>query len=84
MTDDEILAMQRDLARKEGIGVEPASAASVAGVKKLIESGVIDRDERIVCVVTGHLLKDPEIVIKQCESPIEIDADIESLLSVLR
>jgi len=84
VTDDEILAMQRDLARKEGIGVEPASAASVAGVKKLIESGVIDRDERIVCVVTGHLLKDPETVIKQCESPIEIDADIESLLSVLR
>jgi threonine synthase len=83
VTDDEILAMQRDLARKEGIGVEPASAASVAGVKKLIEAGVIDRDERIVCVVTGHLLKDPETVVRQCEPPIEIGADQESLLSVL-
>ncbi|HDR74139.1 MAG TPA: pyridoxal-phosphate dependent enzyme, partial [Methanoculleus sp.] len=80
---DEILAMQRDLARKEGIGVEPASAASVAGVKKLAESGIIGRDERIVCVVTGHLLKDPETVVKQCEPPIEIDATQESLLSVL-
>ncbi|MDG6257821.1 MAG: threonine synthase [Methanomicrobiaceae archaeon] len=83
VTDEEILAMQRDLARKEGIGVEPASAASVAGVKKLAESGIIGRDERIVCVVTGHLLKDPETVVKQCEPPIEIDATQESLLSVL-
>lgn len=83
VTDEEILAMQRDLARKEGIGVEPASAASVAGVRKLVESGVIDRDETIVCVVTGHLLKDPETVIRQCEPPIEIDADAASLLSVL-
>ncbi|NYT06043.1 MAG: threonine synthase [Methanomicrobiales archaeon] len=83
VTDEEILAMQRDLARKEGIGVEPASAASVAGVKKLVEAGVIDRDESIVCVVTGHLLKDPETVIRQCEPPIEIDADVQSLLSAL-
>ncbi|HQD25858.1 MULTISPECIES: threonine synthase [Methanoculleus] len=84
VTDEEILAMQRDLARKEGIGVEPASAASVAGVRKLAEEGLIDKDERIVCVVTGHLLKDPETVIRQCEPPIEIDADLHSLLSVLR
>ncbi|MDI6866130.1 threonine synthase [Methanoculleus sp.] len=84
VTDDEILAMQRDLARKEGIGVEPASAASVAGVRRLAEEGLIDRDERIVCVVTGHLLKDPETVVRQCEPPIEIDAELSSLLSVLR
>ena len=84
VTDDEILRMQRDLARKEGIGVEPASAASVAGVRKLVESGVIDRSERIVCVVTGHLLKDPDTVIRQCEPPTEIDADLPSLLSALR
>ena len=84
VTDEEILQMQRDLARKEGIGVEPASAASVAGVRKLVESGVIDRSERIVCVVTGHLLKDPDTVIRQCEPPTEIDADLPSLLSALR
>ncbi|MHC1627108.1 MAG: threonine synthase [Methanoculleaceae archaeon] len=80
VTDGEILAMQRDLARWEGIGVEPASAASVAGVKALVEAGEIDRDERIVCVVTGHLLKDPETVVSQCKPPIEIDADLSSLL----
>jgi len=83
VTDEEILRMQRDLARKEGIGVEPASAASVAGIRKLAENGMIDRDERIVCVVTGHLLKDPDTVIKQCEPPTEIDANLPSLLSAL-
>ena len=83
VSDEEILRMQRDLARKEGIGVEPASAASVAGVRRLVEEGVIDRDERIVCVVTGHLLKDPETVIKQCEPPTEIDADLASLCAAL-
>ena len=75
--------MQRDLARLEGIGVEPASAASVAGIKKMAEAGLLDKDEKIVCVVTGHLLKDPETVIKQCAAPIEIDPTIEALLSVL-
>jgi threonine synthase len=83
VTDEEILQMQRDLARKEGIGVEPASAASVAGIRKLVASGAIDKSERIVCVVTGHLLKDPDTVIKQCEPPIEIEADLPSLLSAL-
>jgi threonine synthase len=83
VTDEEILRMQRELARKEGIGVEPASAASVAGIRKLVEQGMIDKDERIVCVVTGHLLKDPDTVIKQCEPPTEIDADLPSLLSAL-
>jgi threonine synthase len=83
VTDEEILHMQRDLAQKEGIGVEPASAASVAGIRKLAESGMIDKNERIVCVVTGHLLKDPDTVIKQCEPPTEINADLPSLLSAL-
>jgi threonine synthase len=83
VTDSEILSMQRDLARKEGIGVEPASAASVAGIRKMAESGLLDRDEKIVCVVTGHLLKDPETVINQCEPPVVVDADISSLLSAL-
>lgn len=84
VSDDEILAMQRSLAQKEGIGVEPASAASVAGVKRLLEDGIIDKNESIVCVVTGHLLKDPETVIKQCNPPVEVDADLTSLLSVLQ
>jgi threonine synthase len=84
VSDTEILAMQKALASREGIGVEPASAASVAGVRRMAKEGIIDRDERVVCVVTGHLLKDPETVVKQCAPPVEIDADMQSLLSALR
>jgi threonine synthase len=46
-----------------GIGCEPASAATVAGVRKLVEDGVIGADDEAVCVLTGHVLKDPQVVI---------------------
>lgn len=83
VTDEEILAAQRLLARKEGIGVEPASASTLAVLKKLLDSGEIERDERIVCVATGHALKDPEIIIKTSEPPIQCEADIEKLKKVI-
>ncbi len=76
VTDQEILEAQKMLARIEGIFVEPASASSIAGLKKLIKKGIIERDERVVCITTGHGLKDPDTAIKQCEKPIEVDADI--------
>ncbi|MGA2512661.1 MAG: threonine synthase [Candidatus Limnocylindrales bacterium] len=60
VTDDEIVAAYRDLARSQGIFCEPASAASLAGVCKLASAGRIDRDATVVCVLTGHGLKDPE------------------------
>ena len=59
VTDGEILAAYRDLARFEGIFCEPSSAASVAGVRKLAAAGRLDHDELIVCVLTGNGLKDP-------------------------
>jgi threonine synthase len=46
-----------------GIGCEPASAASVAGTKLLRSEGVIDADDRVVCILTGHLLKDPNVTV---------------------
>jgi threonine synthase len=46
-----------------GFGCEPASAASVAGARKLVAEGVIGRDERVVCVLTGHQLKDPDATV---------------------
>lgn len=61
VSDHEILTAQKDLAAKEGIFVEPASAASVAGLRKMCESGKIDRSEVVVCVTTGHGLKDPSV-----------------------
>lgn len=83
VTDDEILEAQKELARKEGIGVEPASAASIAGLKKLVAEGIIDKGEQVVCIVTGHLLKDPNTAINACVEPIEIDADVDALKKVL-
>ncbi|MGF1582467.1 MAG: threonine synthase [Gemmataceae bacterium] len=46
-----------------GLGCEPASAASVAGVKMLVKEGIIGKDERVVCILTGHQLKDPKATV---------------------
>ena len=62
VSDREILSAQRALASKEGIFVEPASAASIAGLTKSLEEGEIDRSDLIICVTTGHGLKDPSIM----------------------
>jgi len=83
VTDQEILEAQKMLAKSEGLFVEPASASSLAGLKKLFESGKIDKDEVIVCVTTGHGLKDPDIAIKISEEPFEVDAEMESLEKLL-
>ena len=83
VSDEEILDAQKLLASREGIGVEPASAASVAGLIKLAEKGVIDDGERVVCITTGHLLKDPETVIKVCGEPVEVEASVEAVRAVL-
>ncbi len=79
VTDDEIVSAQKELARTEGIGVEPASASSIAGLKKLLEMDMIEEGERIVCIATGHLLKDPDEVMSVCEKPIEVEADKEAV-----
>ena len=83
VTDEEILDAQKLLARTEGVGVEPASAASIAGLKKLVEQGDIDKGERVVCVVTGHLLKDPNTAIDACVDPVQVDADIDKIKEIL-
>ena len=60
VTDAQILAAQADIARLEGIFCEPASAAGVAGVRQLVEAGRLDRSGSVVCILTGHGLKDPD------------------------
>jgi threonine synthase len=57
--DAEVLDAMALLARTEGIFAEPAAASTIAGLKKLIDQGRVDRDEEIVCVITGAGLKDP-------------------------
>jgi threonine synthase len=83
VSDDEILRAQRDLASHEGIFAEPASASSIAGLRKLIEKGAVDRDEEIVCVATGHGLKDPGIVTKFGNEPSKTKSDIKSIEKAL-
>lgn len=83
VSDREILEAQKLLARREGVGVEPASAASIAGLIRLLDEGEIDRGEEIVCIATGHLLKDPDTAIRACREPFEVEADISSLLEVI-
>jgi threonine synthase len=79
VTDAEILDAQKMLARFEGLFVEPASASSIAGLKKLIENGEIDKDECIVCVATGHGLKDPDVAVQASEKPLVVDAEMEAI-----
>ena len=81
VTDEEIQEAQRELAR-EGVFVEPASAASIAGLKKVAARGdLADRNEEftVVATVTGHGLKDPDIAIKQSPSPTSVEARLDAV-----
>jgi threonine synthase len=79
VTDDEILAAYRFLASEESVFCEAASAASVAG---LIKTGAPD-DATVVCVLTGHGLKDPDLAISQISVPTTVEADYAAVLKAL-
>ena len=83
VTDQEILGAYRDLARYEGIFCEPASAASVAGVRKLVAAHAIDPGAAIVCVLTGHGLKDPETAAANTAPLLEAEATLEGVRAAL-
>ncbi len=79
-SDEEILAAQKLLAEMEGVFCEPASAASLAGALRDINNGKIPEGSTVVCTLTGHGLKDPDIAIKQSSSPVlTVNADMESV-----
>ena len=83
VTDEEILAAYRDLARYEGIFCEPASAAAFAGVRKMAAAGRIDPGATIVCVLTGHGLKDPDTAAKVGAPVLEAAASADAVRAVL-
>lgn len=64
VSDKEIIRSMRDLAALEGVGVEPAGAASLAGYRKALEQGIVEEDSISVLVATGHALKDPDTISK--------------------
>ncbi len=75
VTDRAILAAYRLLARKEAVFVEPASAASVAGLLQVAEAGELPAGSRVVCTVTGNGLKDPEWAISGAPAPVTVPVD---------
>jgi threonine synthase len=82
VTDSEILEAQRELATLEGIFVEPASAASIAGLKKLYGKGAINSSETVVCVTTGHGLKDPSVLGRLPKSQLSYNLEITDRTSL--
>jgi threonine synthase len=83
VSDDEILAAYRRLATTEGVFVEPASAASVAGLLRATAIGLVERGEQVVCTVTGHGLKDPQRAIDQVAIGAPVAADLASVAAEL-
>ena len=83
-SDEEILATQRLLADQEGIFCEPASAVSVAGALRDIGSGKIPPGSAVVCTLTGHGLKDPDLAMRQSAAPvIQVAAELEEVKKVI-
>jgi threonine synthase len=84
ISDEEILAAQSAVARAEGIFCEPASAAGVAGVRRLAAEGRLHRSETVVCVLTGHGLKDPDIVSADEGTLTPVPPDLGSIRGAMR
>jgi threonine synthase len=86
VSDEEILHAYRTIAAKEGVFAEPASAASIAGVMKLKKEGYFSGGESVVCVLTGHGLKDPNIAIKSVTSgdPLVVKDSEEAVMEAIR
>jgi threonine synthase len=83
VTDEEILAAWRDLAALEGVFCEPASAAGIAGLRKVIAEKRVPGNKRFVAVLTGHGLKDPSLAVEQFEAPVSIPATMGAIEQAL-
>ncbi len=84
VSDEEILAMQLRIAQAEGVFCEPASAAGVAGVARLAREGRLERGETVVCILTGHGLKDPDAVAGEEGSLTPVAADAAAIRKAMR
>jgi threonine synthase len=84
VTDEEILEAYTLLAGREGIFCEPASAASLAGVLKMVKQGIFSNGDVIVCTLTGHGLKDPDCAIETAEKPVTIKPSVEEVVKILK
>ena len=83
VTDEEILRAYRLLAREEGIFVEPASAATVAGLVKTVKAGRFEPGSTLVLTLTGHGLKDPDTALESATRPTSVPASIDAVRAQL-
>lgn len=83
VTDDEIIEAYTLLASMEGVFVEPASAASLAGLLKVLRAGEVTLEGRIVCTLTGHGLKDPDRAVASAGAPIRIENGLAELSKLI-
>lgn len=79
ISDEEIMEAYQMLASKEGVFAEPASCISVAGLYKLYKEGKIEKNKKVVCVLTGNGLKDPDIAVNLGGKIKELDTDFEQI-----
>ena len=80
VSDDEILEAYRLLASREGIFGEPASAASVAGLLKMKRDGLDLAGKRVVCIITGSGLKDPDMAVSSAQADtVEVQPNLEAI-----
>ena len=84
VSDEEIVKAMKLLASLEGVFAEPSGAAGVAGLIRALEDGLVDRDEVVVVLVTGHGLKDVDVVIKITREPPVVSPSEEELIKALR
>ncbi|MBU1863324.1 MAG: threonine synthase [Candidatus Omnitrophica bacterium] len=83
VTDDEIIAAYRFLAEHDGVFCEPASAASVAGLIKLAQKKYFKEETTIVCTLTGHGLKDPDLALSFDDSIVSAEPKIEEIIKIM-
>ncbi len=96
--DDAAILDHKALVGRCGFGCEPASAASVAGLRLLLDEQIIDKSQRVVCILTGHALKDPDATVKyhtgddpaqqqpsrrHANTPITVPDDLEAICQAL-
>jgi len=91
VTDEEICDAKA-LIGKYGLGCEPASAATIAGLKHLLARGTVAKDDRVACVLTGHVLKDPNVTVNYhkdklgefSNAPVEVANDLDAIIRLIR
>lgn len=91
VTDEEICDAKA-LIGKHGLGCEPASAATIAGLKHLLADGTIGKDQRVACILTGHVLKDPDVTVNYhkdnqgqfSNAPVEAPNDLAEIIKLIK